>query len=110
MRYGPRRRAGGVPRECFVRAHLQADDAVEVLAAGGQHDDRRLVLRAHLAVPGPVRVSLDRLALAGEAILVCPDIRRRTGPRVANSGLSLAFLLSSMDLLQAPIGRLQEAL
>jgi len=35
--------------EVVVRAHLEADDAIGLLAARGQHDDRRVRLGAQLA-------------------------------------------------------------
>ncbi len=35
--------------EIIVRAHFEAEDAIDILAARGQHDDRHLRFRAHLA-------------------------------------------------------------
>jgi len=35
--------------EIVVRAHLQSQDAIEILAACGEHDDRHLRFGAHLA-------------------------------------------------------------
>ncbi len=50
-RIDPRQQLARVERlgQVIVSAHLEAEDAVDVLAARGEHDDRRLRFRAHLA-------------------------------------------------------------